>query len=128
MPVGIFFIPKYFSSIQIFLQGLGHFWKKGPNFISSKFFLLGTGHLWKKEPEVIFLYSKIFFKYSYIFAGERALQGVKVEMLGRQNERNSSYVRLAQTSIFGLCFMTVCLMKSNCYSLIYSSLGPCNVF
>ena len=49
-------------------------------------------------------------------------QGVKVGTLGRQNERNSSYVRLAHTSIFGLCFMSVCLMKSNCYSLIYSSL------
>ena len=32
------------------------------------------------------------------------------------------YVRLAHTSILGLCFMTVCLIKSNCYSLIYSSL------
>ena len=30
------------------------------------------------------------------------------------------------TSIFGLCFMSVCLMKSNCYSLIYSSLGGGN--
>ena len=49
-------------------------------------------------------------------------QGVKVGMLGRQIERNSSYVWLAQTSIFGLCFMSVCLMKSNCYSLMYSSL------
>ena len=49
-------------------------------------------------------------------------QGVKVGTLGRQNERNSSYVRLAHTSIFGLCFMSVCLMKSNCYSLICSSL------
>ena len=44
-------------------------------------------------------------------------------MQGRQNERNSSYVKLAHTSIFGLCFMSVCLMKSNCYSFIYSSLG-----
>ena len=34
-------------------------------------------------------------------------QGVQVTMLGRQNERNSSYVRLAHTSIFGLCFMSV---------------------
>ena len=50
-------------------------------------------------------------------------QGVKVRSLGTQNERNSSYVRLAQISIFGLCFMSVCLIKSNCYSLIYSSLG-----
>ena len=49
-------------------------------------------------------------------------QGVKVGTLGRQNEKNSSYVRLAHTFIFGLCFMSVCLMKSNCYSLIYSSL------
>ena len=45
-------------------------------------------------------------------------QGVKVVMLGRQNERNSGYVMLAHTSIFGLCFMSVCLMKSNCYSFI----------
>ena len=49
-------------------------------------------------------------------------QGVKVVMLGRQNERNSSYVRLAHTSFFGLCFMFFCLMKSNCYFFIYSSL------
>ena len=56
------------------------------------------------------------------------LQGVKVGTLGRQNERNSSYVRLAHTSIFGLCFMSVCLMKSNCYSLIYSSLVQGSTF
>ena len=43
-------------------------------------------------------------------------------MLGKQNERNSSYMRLDQTSIFGLYFMSVCLMKVNCYSLKYSSL------
>ena len=49
-------------------------------------------------------------------------QGVKVGTSGRQNERNSNYVRLAHTSIFGLCFLSVCLIKSNCYSLIYSSL------
>ena len=54
---------------------------------------------------------------------QSSTQGVKVGTLGRQNERNSSYVRLAHTSIFGLCFMSVCLMKSNCYSLIYSSLN-----
>ena len=48
-------------------------------------------------------------------------QGVKVGRSGRQNVRNSSLVRLAHTSIFGLCFVSVCLMKSNCYSLIYSS-------
>ena len=49
-------------------------------------------------------------------------QGVKVGKLGRQNVRNSRYFRLAHTSIFGLCFMSVCLMKPNCYSLIYYSL------
>ena len=49
------------------------------------------------------------------------LQGVKVGMLGRQTERNCSFLRLAHTSIFGLCFMPVCLIISNCYSLIYSS-------
>ena len=38
----------------------------------------------------------------------------KVGMLGRQIDRNSSFVRLAHTSIFGLCYMSVCLMKSNC--------------
>ena len=54
--------------------------------------------------------------------GEAYCQGVKVGMLGRQNESNSSYVRLAHTSIFGLCFMSVCLTKSNCNSLIHSSL------
>ena len=44
-------------------------------------------------------------------------QGVQARMLGRQNERNNSYIRLACTSIFGLFFMPVCLLKSNCYSL-----------
>ena len=51
-------------------------------------------------------------------------QGVKVGMLGRQNESNLAYFWLALTSIFGLCFMPVYLIKSNCYSLIYSSLVP----
>ena len=46
-------------------------------------------------------------------------QGAKVGLLGRQNEKNSSYVWLAHTSIFGLCFMSICVMKSNCYSLLY---------
>ena len=50
------------------------------------------------------------------------VQGVKVGTLGRQIERNSSYVWLAHTSIFGLCFMSVCLIKSNGYSFKYSSL------
>ena len=54
--------------------------------------------------------------------GECLTQGVKVRTLGRQNVRNISYVRLAHTYIFGLCFTSVYLMKSNCYSLIYSSL------
>ena len=49
-------------------------------------------------------------------------QGVKARMLGRQNERNFCYDRLALTPIFGLCFMSVWLIKSNYYSLIYSSL------
>ena len=31
---------------------------------------------------------------------------------------------MALTSIFGLCFMSVCLIKPNWYSLIYSSLQP----
>ena len=43
-------------------------------------------------------------------------QGTKVGTLGRQNERNSSYVRLAHISISVFCFRSVCLMKSNCYS------------
>ena len=57
--------------------------------------------------------------------GECLTQGVKVRTLGRKNERNFCYDRLAFTSIFGLCFMSVCLIKSNCYSLIYSSLAIC---
>ena len=32
----------------------------------------------------------------------------------RQNERNICYDRLALTSTFGLCFMPVCIIKSNC--------------
>ena len=50
-------------------------------------------------------------------------QGGQVRTLCRQNESNFAYFWLALTSIFGLCFMPVCLIKSNCYSLIYSSLG-----
>ena len=46
-------------------------------------------------------------------------KGAKVGMLSRQNEWNSSNVRLANTFIFGLCFMSVCLMKSNCFSFIF---------
>ena len=49
-------------------------------------------------------------------------QRAKVGMLCRQNESNSRYIRLAHTSIFGLYFMLVCLMKSICYSFVYSSL------
>ena len=49
-------------------------------------------------------------------------QGVKAKLLGRQNEKNFCYDMLALTSIFGLCFMSVYLIKSNCYSLIYFSL------
>ena len=45
-------------------------------------------------------------------------QGVKATTLGRQNQKNFCYERLALTSIFGLCFMSICLIKSNCYSLI----------
>ena len=44
-------------------------------------------------------------------------------MLGRQNVRNFCCETLALNSIFGLCFMPVYLIKSNCYSLIYSSLA-----
>ena len=49
-------------------------------------------------------------------------QGAQVGTLCRQNERNFAYDRLAVIFIFGLCFMPVCIIKSNCYSLIYSSL------
>ena len=49
-------------------------------------------------------------------------QGVKARTFGIQCERNFCYDWLALTSLFGLCFMSVCLIKSNCYSLIYSSL------
>ena len=40
-------------------------------------------------------------------------QGVKARTLSRQNERNFCYVRLALICIFGLCFVAVCLIKSN---------------
>ena len=76
----------------------------------------------------------IFFLYLFqccsMLNSVQCFQGVKARTLGRQNERNNSYVRLAHTSIFGLCFMSVCLKKSHCYSLIYSSLinCPCAVY
>ena len=57
-----------------------------------------------------------------VFFPEVDFQGVKARTLGRQNERNFCYESLALNSIFGLCFMPVCLIKSNCYSLIHSSL------
>ena len=38
-------------------------------------------------------------------------QGVKARTLGKQNERNFCYDWLALTSIFGLCFVSVCLIK-----------------
>ena len=63
----------------------------------------------------IFINSLFYSKFSFFI-------GRQVWMLGRQIERNSSYVWLANSSIFGLCFMSVCQMKSNCYSLIYFSL------
>ena len=40
----------------------------------------------------------------------------------QRNWEKKQLQRLAHTSIFALCFMSVCLMKSNCYSLICSSL------
>ena len=49
------------------------------------------------------------------------MQKANVGMLSRQNERNSSLVRLAHISTFGF-FLSICLIKSNCYSLMYSSL------
>ena len=49
-------------------------------------------------------------------------QGAKAVLLGRQNERNVGKYRLALTFVFGLCFMSVYLIKSNCYSLIFYSL------
>ena len=50
-------------------------------------------------------------------------QGAQVGTLCWQNDRNFALDRLALTSIFGLCFMPVCIIKSNCYYLIYSSLS-----
>ena len=47
---------------------------------------------------------------------EYCMQGVKARTLGRLNERNFGYDWLVLISIFGLCFMSVGLMKSNCYS------------
>ena len=56
------------------------------------------------------------------YSNESCWQGAQVRTLCRQNERNFAYDRLALTSLFGLCFMPVWLIKSNCYSFIYSSL------
>ena len=48
------------------------------------------------------------------------VQGVKIETIGRQNERNSGYVRLAHTSMFGLCFMTVCSLPNEIKLLLFN--------
>ena len=50
------------------------------------------------------------------------IRGSKLERQADKMRENFCYDRLALTSIFGLSFMLVCLTKSNCYSLIYSSL------
>ena len=49
-------------------------------------------------------------------------QGAQIRTLFRKNESNFASDGLALPSIFGLCFMPVCIINSNCYSLIYSSL------
>ena len=54
-----------------------------------------------------------------------SMQGVQARMLYRQNESNLAQDWLAFTSIFGLRFMPVSIIKSNCNSLIYSSLEIC---
>ena len=88
-----------------------------------------TFKTWNSKYDKLLIYQKLFFcnlahQQSAVTDSlemkETCLQVVKVWTLGRQNERNSYYVRLAHTSTFGLCFISVCLMKSNCYSLIYS--------
>ena len=40
------------------------------------------------------------------------IAGGRIGTIDKQNERNSSYVKLSHS----LCFMSVCLMKSICYS------------
>ena len=67
-------------------------------------------------------YFDIWHKTNYFWGSMPFTRGVKARTLSRQNERNFCYDMLAVTSIFGMCFMSVCLIKSNCYSLIYSSL------
>ena len=41
-------------------------------------------------------------------------QGAQVRTLCSQNERNVALDLVALTSIFGLCFMPGCIIKSNC--------------
>ena len=91
----------------------------------EKDILVGFIFYTKLKDRGFFLWIPSFF----LFVGlkDQLYQGAKVGTLGRQNERNSSNVWLAYAFIIGLCFMfgflSVCLMKSNCFSLIYSSLS-----
>ena len=73
---------------------------------------MGVGLQW---PQILTLYAYVDLK---------LYQGAKARMLGRQNVRNFCCETLALNSIFGLCFMPVYLIKSNCYSLIYSLAVP----
>ena len=83
---------------------------------SSIFISLENHGKFEKCHKICLLNHKIFSVIKWL------CQGDKARTLERHNERNFCYVRLALTSIFGLCFMVVCLTKSNYYSLIYSSL------
>ena len=51
--------------------------------------------------------------------GSKQIKPMSLYILFFFNDGFPNYVKLAQTSIFCL---SVCLMKSNCYTLIYSSL------
>ena len=96
----------------------------------EKDILVGFIFYTKLKDRGFFLWIPSFF----LFVGlkDQLYQGAKVGTLGRQNERNSSNVWLAYAFIIGLCFMfgflSVCLMKSNCFSLIYSSLSYIEVW
>ena len=83
--------------------------------------ILGLGHV--INIYFLSLSIKVFLHNFYFNLSSSSMeQRVKAKLLGRQNEKNFCYDMLALTSIFGLCFMSVYLIKSNCYSLIHFSL------
>ena len=101
----------YQRDIRSFLFKIEPHWSQGASFFSVGFQLRCT------------ICNSVHPGLNIYLLFEWRIQGVPARAFCRQNESNFALDWLALTSIFGLCFMPVSIIKSNCYSLIYSSLG-----